>query len=219
MPVTLATERLRLRQWDVSDAEQLRALWAERDPRSLRLIDQHGNPTVSDLRSRLEADLVATAETGLALLAIERIGNPGFIGYCGLIVGRATQEEPEIAFELFRRVHGFGFATEAGRAVVAAAAATGRARLWSTVRAWNQPSLRVLENSASSARHVSTPIQIVATRCGSPTIWAHQWTRPSRRAELPRRRQPATLMTGLAEGENGSHLNVVLPSTAIGNVQ
>jgi RimJ/RimL family protein N-acetyltransferase len=67
------------------------------------------------------------------------------IGYCGLIVGRATWEEPEIAFELFRRVHGSGYATEAGEAVVAAAIQSGRVRLWSTVRAWNGRSLRVLQ--------------------------------------------------------------------------
>jgi hypothetical protein len=39
------------------------------------------------------------------------------IGYCGLIVGHATVEEPEIAYELFRRVHGRGYATEAAGAV------------------------------------------------------------------------------------------------------
>lgn len=100
---------------------------------------------MSGLRSNLEAQLTASVETGLALLAIERVSSPGFIGYCGLIVGRASDEEPEIAFELFRREHGLGYATEAGDAVVAAAVTTGRSRLWSTVRAWNQPSLRVLE--------------------------------------------------------------------------
>jgi RimJ/RimL family protein N-acetyltransferase len=145
MPETLATERLRLRQWHVSDAEQLRALWAERDPRSLRLIDVHGKPDVSDLRSNIEAGLEATVETGLALLVVERVSRPGFIGYCGLTVGRATYEEPEVAFELFRREHGLGYATEAGEVVVAAAAATGRSRLWASVRTLNQPSLRVLE--------------------------------------------------------------------------
>ena len=55
-------------------------------------------------------------------------------------------DEPEIAYELFRRVHGHGYATEAGRAVAGAAAATGRKRLWSTVGSWNAPSLRVLES-------------------------------------------------------------------------
>ena len=71
---------------------------------------------------------------------------PGeFIGYCGLIVGEGSFDEPEIAYELARRAHGFGYATEAARAVVDAAALTGRRRLWATVREWNAPSFRVLE--------------------------------------------------------------------------
>jgi Acetyltransferase (GNAT) domain len=92
--------------------------------------------------------------------------------------------KPEIAFELFRRVDGFGFATEAGRAVVGVAAATGRGRLWSTVRAWNQPSLRVLEKLG----FVRTP-RVDADPDRGDTLWlthdlgAHRWTRPSRGAQ------------------------------------
>ena len=67
------------------------------------------------------------------------------IGYCALIVGRCSLDEPEIAYELLRRFHGHGYATEAAQALVVAAAATGRRRLWSTVGAWNTASLRVLE--------------------------------------------------------------------------
>ena len=116
--------------------EGVRDLWAERDPRSLHVIDAHGRPTVDDLRKSIKDQLAATAEIGLALLAVERCDDGDLIGYCGLIVGRATWEEPEIAFELFCRVHGSGYATEAGEAVVAAAIQSGRVRLWSTVRAW-----------------------------------------------------------------------------------
>jgi RimJ/RimL family protein N-acetyltransferase len=85
------------------------------------------------------------AEPGLGLLPIVRRVEGDFIGYCGLIVGRGTFEEPEIAYELAQRAHGFGYATEAGRAVVEAAAVTGRKRLWATVRHWNSASFRVLE--------------------------------------------------------------------------
>jgi RimJ/RimL family protein N-acetyltransferase len=81
----------------------------------------------------------------LHLFAVERLAGADFIGYCGLIAGQASTEEPEIAYEFARRVHGNGYATEAARVVVAAAAATGRSRLWATVRVWNTPSLRVLE--------------------------------------------------------------------------
>lgn len=144
MPTEVETPRLRLRSWRLSDAEYVRALWAERDPRALRTIDKQGNPTVIDLRAGLADQLLETDETGLALLAIERRLEADFIGYCGLIVGRASHEEPEIAYELLRRFHGHGYATEAAAAVVDLAADTGRSRLWSTVPTWNTASLRVL---------------------------------------------------------------------------
>lgn len=52
-----------------------------------------------------------------------------------------------MAFELLRDARGQGIATEAARAVVEAARATGRTRLWSTVRRWNTASSRVLEKA------------------------------------------------------------------------
>ncbi|MGI8879612.1 MAG: GNAT family N-acetyltransferase [Jatrophihabitans sp.] len=73
-----------------------------------------------------------------------------------LIVGRASRDEPEIAYELFRRVHSKGYATEAGRAILDAAIASGRRRLWSTVRSWNAPSFRVLEKLDFHRHHVTT---------------------------------------------------------------
>ena len=91
------------------------------------------------------AEHAKDAQPSLGLFAVERIAASDFIGYCGLIVGQASMEEPEIAYEFARRIHGNGYATEAARIVVAEAAATGRSRLWATVREWNTPSLRVLE--------------------------------------------------------------------------
>jgi RimJ/RimL family protein N-acetyltransferase len=75
------------------------------------------------------------------------------LGYCGLVIGRATIEEPELAYELFQHAHGRGYATEAAVAVVAAAKRTGRSRLWSTVRRWNSPSFRVLEKLGFISHH------------------------------------------------------------------
>ena len=65
-------------------------------------------------------------------------------------------DEPELAYELLRRFHGRGYATEAARALVDAAAATGRHRLWSTVRPWNVASLRVLEKLGFRIDHTMT---------------------------------------------------------------
>jgi len=144
MPRELRTGRLVLRAWQLSDSVAVRRLWGERDPRSLRVIDSDGHPSVAEMRDRIAAQLAEAERTGLRLLAIERRSAPGFIGYCGLTAGAATVAEPEIVFELFRSVHGHGYATEAARVVVAAGRQTGRARLWATVRAWNTASLNVL---------------------------------------------------------------------------
>jgi RimJ/RimL family protein N-acetyltransferase len=109
------------------------------------LIDADGRPTVEDLQRWAVAETERTAELGAGLLAIERLGGNDFIGYCGLIVDETGVAEPEIAFELARHVRGHGYATEAARAVVEAAAQTGRSRLWATVRVWNTASFRVLD--------------------------------------------------------------------------
>ncbi|MFC9616160.1 GNAT family N-acetyltransferase [Streptomyces sp. NPDC056938] len=136
MSFHLETERLILRPWAESDAAELRALHSERG---------NGTPTVEYTRTLIAKQLTAAATTGIALLFIQRRDEGNVIGYCGLIIGRSTVEEPEIAYALFQRAHGRGYATEAAGAVLDAAMSTGRKRLWSTVGTWNTLSLRVLE--------------------------------------------------------------------------
>jgi RimJ/RimL family protein N-acetyltransferase len=146
MATHLETERLILRPWETTDAEDYAALTAERDDGAL---------TVDAARERISNLLATSARIGIALLPICRRIEGDFIGYCGLVVGRSTIDEPEIAYELFRRAHGRGYATEAARAVLDAANQTGRERLWSTVGAWNTPSLRVLEKLGFQRDHVA----------------------------------------------------------------
>ncbi|MFF9839752.1 GNAT family N-acetyltransferase [Streptomyces sp. NPDC013740] len=146
MSFHMETERLILRPWAVSDAEEFCELLAERGK---------GKPPVERIRSAIGGFLAATEETGIALLPVQRRAEGDFIGYCGLIIGRTTLDEPEIAYELFQRAHGRGYATEAARAVLEAAVATGRKRLWSTVGTWNAPSLRVLEKLGFERDRVS----------------------------------------------------------------
>ncbi|MFB7911596.1 GNAT family N-acetyltransferase [Kitasatospora sp. NPDC056076] len=143
----LETERLILRPWAESDTAEFRALLSERGK---------WTPTVEHTRTAIAKLLTATETTGIALLPIQRRDEGDFIGYCGLIIGRSTVEEPEIAYELFQRAHGRGYATEAASAVLDAAIATGRKRLWATIGAWNTPSFRVLEKLGFERDHVST---------------------------------------------------------------
>lgn len=143
--VPLETERLLLRAWRVSDAVACREMWEERDPRvpPHRRIDAEGRPTLEDLEAWIRG---MSSPAGLGLLVIEGRPRGEVLGYCGLVTNeRLPQDEPELAFELLRRAQGQGFATEAARAILEWARDFGHRRLWATVRAWNDASLRVLE--------------------------------------------------------------------------
>ena len=87
-------------------------------------------PTLDSVRNRLIEMRKKADENGISLLTIRRRDEGDFIGYCGLIIGRSTLEEPEIAYELFRAAHG-RLCDEAASVVLDAAIATGRQRLWS----------------------------------------------------------------------------------------
>jgi [ribosomal protein S5]-alanine N-acetyltransferase len=101
--VVLETDRLVLRPWRVAEAALMRELWIERDPRvpPRRRIDEDGNPTVADFE-----ESIRTAKTSsIGLLAVERKAAGDVIGYCSLIQSdRGATAEPELAFELLRRV-------------------------------------------------------------------------------------------------------------------
>jgi RimJ/RimL family protein N-acetyltransferase len=144
MAFQLKTERLQLNMWEESDADWLRQLIRERG------VDM---PTLEATRSLIIDMRKKALENGISLLTIRRRDEGDFIGYCGLIIGRTTLEEPEIAYELFRSAHGKGYATEAASVVLDAAIATKRSRLWSTVGAWNVASFRVLEKLGFERHH------------------------------------------------------------------
>lgn len=136
MSFSLQTERLELNPWTESDIEVYSALIAARG---------EGVPSLESVRLKMATQHAQAKQNGISLLAIRRRGHGSFVGYCGLIVGRSTLCEPEIAYELLPNMRGFGYATEAAHAVVAAARATGRNRLWATIRVWNTPSFRVAD--------------------------------------------------------------------------
>lgn len=141
---TLETGRLILRHRRVNEAATYRELWTERDPRvpPHRRIDSEGRPTVEDIAAQIRAE---RERPGPGILAVERKGTADVIGYCGLIVhGNEPPDEPELAYELLGAAHGRGYATEAGRAVVAWASEARYRRLWAGVRDWNVASRRVL---------------------------------------------------------------------------
>lgn len=116
--VVLETGRLLLRPWRTAEAVVQRELWTERDPRvpPHRRIDADGHPTVAEFEESIRTNRPSLS---IGLLAVERKGAGDVIGYCGLIdTGRGSEGEPELAFELLRRVWRQGYATEASLAVL-----------------------------------------------------------------------------------------------------
>jgi ribosomal-protein-alanine N-acetyltransferase len=165
----LETDRLLLRPWRAVEASVLRELWAERDPRvpTHRRLDVDGHPTVDELADRIRDEEPAS----VTLLAVEQKDTAEVIGYCGLIdSGRGAVGEPELAFELLRRVWGRGYATEASLSVLDWARRSGHRRLWATVWDWNTASRRVLEKAGFvETGRVETPdaegVNILACTC------------------------------------------------------
>lgn len=136
LPARLETHRLVLTPEVDDDAPWLADLLTARGA---------GVVTLDQARDRIQAMHRTTAATGIGALVLRRKDDGEPLGYCAIVVGRSTLEEPELAYEVLPRFHGHGYATEASAALLAAAFATGRTRLWSTVRSRNVASLRVLD--------------------------------------------------------------------------
>ncbi|SDP00244.1 Protein N-acetyltransferase, RimJ/RimL family [Nakamurella panacisegetis] len=150
MAARLETERLLLEPMRLTDADRYVELIVERGPGARG----HGTD-VAAARLKIAQMADGAAASGIGFLALRRHGDTDMLGYCGLLVGRASLDEPELAYELLSREHGCGYATEAARAMVEAAKATGRRRLWSTVGDWNTASLRVLDKLGFHRHHTA----------------------------------------------------------------
>jgi len=136
MPPELATERLILTREELADAAWLADLFTARGG---------GTVTEAEARSRVVAMHELTRAHGIGAYVLRPRSGGAPAGYTAIIVGRGTVEEPEIAYEILPDAQGRGYATEAARVVLAAAVATGRRRVWATIRPWNVASLRVLD--------------------------------------------------------------------------
>jgi len=163
MPTTLRTARLVLGGWSDRDTGWYADLVEERSAAAARRGEPPtprtaGRPTPEAAATAIRT-LEATIGTALPLHPVRSADTDEPLGYCGLVVGRSTPEEPELAYEFRTAAHGHGFATEAAAAVVEAARSAGYRRLWATIRAWNTPSFAVagrvgfVRDAAATAAH------------------------------------------------------------------
>lgn len=144
MPVALRTEQLHLHEYERDDVEAVLALTAARIGYQ---------PERSLVEARVERRIGEAQRFGLRMYAIRTGRDATAVGYCGVFVGFAGSDEPEIGYELHPSLRGRGLATEAARAVVNAAFTTGRTCLWATTRPDNPASLRILEKLAFVEHH------------------------------------------------------------------
>ena len=136
MPLRIETERLILTPEEASDAGWFAELLNTRGT---------GTFTVADALERIAAQTKSIETTGIGVLVLRKRPDGEALGYTGIIIGRGSLAEPELAYELLPRARGHGYATEAAGAVLDAAFETGRRRIWATIGSSNAPSLRVAE--------------------------------------------------------------------------
>lgn len=135
MPERLDTERFVLTPEEPSDVPWLAEMFTARG----------AGPVTQDAAwQRMAAMHELTRRHGIGVYVLRPRDGSAPVGYVGLVVGRCTVEEPELAYELLPAAHGRGYATEAARTVLDAVFATGRERVWATVLESNAASRRVL---------------------------------------------------------------------------
>jgi RimJ/RimL family protein N-acetyltransferase len=183
-PITLETERLRLRQWRFDDFEALAAFLGDDDANRYRLSGRG--------ISREEAWAKFAEFAGQWMLrgygefAVEERATATLVGWCGLW-HPVMLDEPEMVWSLFPAAQGKGYATEAAKTVMRwAAEDLGLGPLFSFVHPDNHPSRRLAERLGAQCERKVTfrgqPRLFYRHRLGGPDFQ----TNPSRSDE-PRR--------------------------------
>ena len=135
--MTVRTERLTLRALRPEDADHFAALLGG-DPEALRMLSSLPDPcTVPAARDWIAQRTLQAGQ----LFAIERQTDGAFLGAIGLV---GTMLSPELGYWIGRPYWNHGYATEAGRAVVALARNRGVVRIGAETLPDNPGSARVL---------------------------------------------------------------------------
>jgi [ribosomal protein S5]-alanine N-acetyltransferase len=144
MPVICETERLSLRQLELSDApfilEQLN------EPSFIEFIADRGVRTIADAEQYLcNGPLAMYAAHSVGLLLVEDRQTHQPLGLCGLL-HRETFEHRDLGYSFVPRAWGRGYAVEAGQAVLTwARLERGLKTVIAITSLVNPKSIRVLE--------------------------------------------------------------------------
>jgi ribosomal-protein-alanine N-acetyltransferase len=142
----LRTERLRLRELTLEDAEFIHELVNDAD--WLRFIGDKGVCTLEDARRYLrDGPLASYARNGFGLWCVELSATDEALGICGLL-RRDTLPDVDVGFAFLARHRGRGYAREAVHATLEHAFDSLRlARIVAITSPDNSASQRVLESA------------------------------------------------------------------------
>lgn len=139
----IETERLRLREPRIEDAEPLLAVFG--DPLAMRYIGDGSVRTIAQIEASIAKKCACLTEHGVTLLTVEVRASGEIIGDCGVFPVAWTEPEFELAYRYKPAAWGHGYATEAGAAALAHAfASTALDEILGLTAPGNQPSQRVL---------------------------------------------------------------------------
>lgn len=142
--IHIKTDRLFLRQFDLSDADFILALLNE--PSFIQNIGDRGVRTRADAEKYIEnVAMVSYAKNGFGLLAVTLTETGETIGMCGLIK-RDALEDVDIGYAFLPKFWSQGYAIEAAQGVMKfAKEVVGLRRVVAIVDPANLGSVRVLE--------------------------------------------------------------------------
>ncbi|MGC9670839.1 GNAT family N-acetyltransferase [Planosporangium sp. 12N6] len=140
MRPSLETARLRLTAVRPGDVEDLHAMFATA---AAHMASAGALPAPAETRTWVHRRMAVEREHGLVWYVLRDRRTGELIGNCGLFARRTGVAEPELGYEVVHAHREQGYATEAARAVLVEADASGIPRVWVTVRPGNAASLRV----------------------------------------------------------------------------
>jgi RimJ/RimL family protein N-acetyltransferase len=143
----LETARLRLRPFSRGDVEAVFAYRSREDVTRYLFDLPISHEACTEAVAARVGQTTWAAEGDKIFLAVERLDMPGsLIGEVSLILRSTESRQAEIGYIFHPDHHGHGFATEAGRTLLALAFGTaGIHRVFARCHAKNEPSRRVME--------------------------------------------------------------------------
>ena len=146
---TLETERLILRHFNTSDAEAMFCNWAS-DPDIVRFMPYDVCETLDDTNKRIKEWMLYFEETApnSAVFAIVLKTNGEVIGTIDFAETDRNASAAEVGYQLGKAWWGFGYATEALKAIIKYCIETvGLSRIWASYDSRNPSSGKVLQKA------------------------------------------------------------------------